>query len=501
MASNTNVGLGIGLQGKLTAPARVFSAQESEKQYQRKLNIADQKEKDDELDAIKKKILLDKSKVHRLLAKDVSDKTTTALKDIINAKQTDPTDYLSKVYDIYGNLQTTLNEAVSKSASLKKFEDDVTSTTGKEYVSGNIVKAYDLMNKSYTLDEWYNNMKTAEIPNSNFFSYSPEVKAFNYAVVPKSDPDLFVRAIEKQKAGDVISATVPMKKNAKGQMVPVYTDILGTVRTKQEADDAYAELIKANKNSTAGIKKPYSGEDMFEDYMSDTNNMTQYADRFPETANMTEADLKEHFLTNFYDPNSKRGKKEKPLSGGSTVNNYISPAEQDAREFKFSEEETEFEVEPATLNQQTGKVATEAKVIVAKGGVPISLKESVSKLSLPESRFRSIKDNKPPAIGKLRNMQMNEVRVIPMDASGNIVYKNEYKSKKYTWTPVVYVQFAKTQEVGEALTDLTTGTYVIPLKYMKSNIANQPLKKGERESLGKAFSEAELHAVMLNRSK
>jgi hypothetical protein len=240
---------------------------------------------------------------------------------------------------------------------------------------------------------------------------------------------------------------------------------------------------------------------MFEDYMSDANSMAQYTDRYPETAKMDKEGLKEHFLTNFYDPNSKRAKKEKSYSGGSTFNITNNAAEEAAREFKYSKEETDFEVEPEKKNQQTGKIAIEAKVIMAKGGMPISLKESLSKQSLPETRFRSVKDNKSPEIGKLRDMQMNEVRVIPMDASGNIVYKNELKSKTYTWTPVIYVQFAKTQEVGSQMADLTTATYVIPLKYMKTNIANQSLKKGERESLGKAFSDAELHATFLNKKK
>jgi len=234
MADNVNVGMGIGLQGQLTAPGRIFAAQEADKQYQRKLNLAAQKEKDDEVEAIKKKILIDKPKIHRLLAYDVSTKTAEALKGMVEAKQNSPNDYLSKIYDIYGNLQGTLNDAVSKSASLKKFEDDMTLTNGKEYISSNTTNAYNLMSGSNDLQDWYSKMQNTGVQNNNFFQYSPETQAFNYAVVPKVDPNAFAKMVSNQHAKDIINSKE--EKYMLGGKQKLRTSVsYGMVETEKEA--------------------------------------------------------------------------------------------------------------------------------------------------------------------------------------------------------------------------------------------------------------------------
>tara|TARA_R110000868_G_scaffold267944_4_gene527203 strand:+ start:823 stop:2352 length:1530 start_codon:yes stop_codon:yes gene_type:complete len=361
MSDNVNVAMGIGLQGQLTSPNRIFAAQEAEKQYSRKLNLAAQKEKDDELEAIKKKILLDKQKVHPLLAKEVSNTTAEALKGMVEAKQNSPNDYLSKIYDIFGNWQGTVNDAVGKSASLKKFEDDMTLTTGKEYVSSNAKNAYNLMSGSADLEDWYSRMQKSGVQNNDFFQYSPETRAFNYAVVPRVDPDAFAKMVANQHAKDIISSKE--EKYMLGGKEKLRTNVsYGMVETEKEADEIFQERIRANKGNINGVSRPYSMDEAAVAYLNQPGAAQQYMDMNP---GVTPENIVQHYKDNHFKPSKKNTIGTKTEGSGSTFVQSVSMGGGDEKATYFDFDET-----PNTYKAVGNEVTSVGKMALTKNNIP-----------------------------------------------------------------------------------------------------------------------------------
>lgn len=410
MADNVNVAMGIGLQGQLSAPSRIFAAQEADKQYQRKLNLGAQKEKDDEVEAIKKKILLDKPKIHRLLAEDVSTKTAEALKGMVEAKQNSPNDYLSKIYDIYGNLQGTLNDAVGKSAVLTKFETDMTSTTGKEYVASGVKNAYGLMSKANNLDEWYSKMQSAGIQNNDFFQYSPETKAFNYAVVPRVDPNAFAKMVANQHAKDVLD--VKEEKYMLGGKQKLRTNIsYGMVATEKEADEIFQNRIKANKGNINGVTRPYSMDEGAIAYFNQPGAAQQYLDMHPE---VTPENMVQHYKDNYFDPTRKNTTGTKSEGSGLTINQSVSMGGGDEKATYFDFDET-----PNTYKAVGNEVTSIGKMALTKNNIPYE--GAISK------QFFSPVTGKP-APGDIKNSKLvvGELIALPIEtnADGSIKLVN-----------------------------------------------------------------------------
>tara|TARA_R110000868_G_scaffold382194_1_gene648683 strand:+ start:450 stop:2021 length:1572 start_codon:yes stop_codon:yes gene_type:complete len=403
MSDNVNVGMGIGLQGQLTAPGRIFAAQEADKQYQRKLNLAAQKEKDDEVEAIKKKIILDKPKIHRLLAYDVSTKTAEALKGMVEAKQNSPNDYLSKIYDIYGNLQGTLNDAVSKSASLKKFEDDMTLTTGKEYVSSNSTNAYNLMSKSNNLQDWYSKMQSAGVQNNNFFQYSPETEAFNYAVVPKVDPNAFAKMVANQHAKDVLA--VKGEKYMLGGKEKLRTETAyGLVETAKEADEIFQNRVKANKGNINGVTRPYSMEEASVAYFNQPGAAQQYLDMNP---GVTPENMTQHYKDNYFDPSRKNTTGTKTEGSGLTINQSVSTGGKEENPIYFDYDET-----PNTYKAVGKDITSIGKMPLSKNNIPYE--GTISK-----QMFNPITGK--PASGDLKNSKLviGELITLPIETNAD----------------------------------------------------------------------------------
>jgi hypothetical protein len=402
--------MGIGLQGQLTAPNRIFAAQEAEKQYTRKLNLAAQKEKDDELEAIKKKILLDKQKVHPLLAKEVSNKTAEALKGMVEAKQNSPNDYLSKIYDIFGNWQGTVNDAVGKSASLKKFEDDMTLTTGKEYVSSNAKNAYNLMSGSADLEDWYSRMQKSGVQNNDFFQYSPETRAFNYAVVPRVDPNAFAKMVSNQHAKDVISSKE--EKYMLGGKQKLRTNVsYGMVETEKEADEIFQNRIKANKGNINGVTRPYSMDEGAVAYFNQPGAAQQYMDMNP---GVTPENIVQHYKDNYFKAVRKNTTGTKSEGSGSTFIQSVNTGGGEETPIYFDYDE----------NPNTYKVV--GKNITSAGKMPLSKNNIPYEGAISKQMFSPVTGK--PASGDLKNSKLviGELIVLPVEtnADGSIKLVN-----------------------------------------------------------------------------
>ena len=133
--SNVNVGLGIGMSGETSAPDQIFRAQQQRDLAQGKAAKKKADEEEAELEQIKKKILLDKPKVHRLESKKVTDEMAKTLLKISEEKRTNPNDYLNIAYNEFGSYFDFLNQATSKSAMLTDLEDKLQKKSTNVYVS------------------------------------------------------------------------------------------------------------------------------------------------------------------------------------------------------------------------------------------------------------------------------------------------------------------------------------------------------------------------------
>lgn len=464
MADNANVAMGIGLQGQLTAPSRIFAAQEADKQYQRKLNLAAQKEKDDEVEAIKKKILLDKPKIHRLLAEDVSTKTAEALKGMVEAKQNSPNDYLSKIYDIYGNLQGTLNDAVSKSAVLNKFETDMTSTTGKEYVSSGIKNAYGLMSKANNLNEWYSKMQSAGIQNNDFFQYSPETQAFNYAVVPKVDPNAYAKTITTQHAKDpygIEEKFVTIGGKQKKERKILY----GMVDDRATADEIFKNNVKLNGGNINNAIRPFSGDEAAISYFNQPGAAQQYLDMHPE---VTPENMVQHYKDNYFIPNKKNSMGIKTEgAGGINVTTNVSTG-------AGGEKATFFSITPPQTRVLANKNVKSAKEMFLTDS-NITFQGSTTKEFMVASTGKQ-------ASGKeiTGNMVLNQIAGLPVktDKNRNIIRQNglpvllsEEEVKKNT-VPYKYIPMAFVRKKSEFNENLLDETYITEFENVKGAFLN-----------------------------
>jgi hypothetical protein len=404
MADNVNVAMGIGLQGQLTAPNRIFAAQEAEKQYTRKLNLAAQKEKDDELEAIKKKILIDKPKIHRLLANDISTKTAEALKGMVEAKQNSPNDYLSKIYDIYGNLQGTLNDAVGKSAVLTKFETDMTSTTGQEYVASGVKNAYGLMSKANNLDEWYSKMQSAGIKNNDFFQYSPETQAFNYAVVPRVDPNAYAKTVTSQHAKDpygIEEKFVMIGGKQKKERKILY----GMVDDRKTADEIFQSNVKLNGGNINNAIRPFSGDEAAVSYFNQPGAAQQYADMHPE---VTSENIVQHYKDNYFIPNKKNSMGIDDIgTGGLNITQNVSTGGGDEKATYFA-----FDGAPNTYKAVGKDVTSIGKMALSKNNIPYEG-------SVSQQFFNPVTGK--PAPGSLKNAKLviGELLALPVETNAD----------------------------------------------------------------------------------
>lgn len=455
--SNVNVGLGIGMSGETTAPDQIFRAQQQRDLAQGK---AAQKKADDEeaeLEQIKKKILLDKPKVHRLESKKVTDQMAKTLLKISEAKRTNPNDYLNIAYNEFGNYFDFLNQATSKSAMLKDLEDKLQKKSPNIYVSSSLQKARDLMNQSDTTEEWMEKLEKNGIQSNNYFNYDKTTGNFDFQLAPRVNPIVETKRYINQHANELLSYSLdPNTKEMKSQF--------GTVRTEEEANEIFKNKVKENKGSTIGVSKPYSGEKMAYDYFSNPEALKQYIDEY-NLSGASEQELINHYLDNIYDPLA--GKKDRvSVKGGVSVSvqNYMG-GEKNPRMFGPDQMGTvkigDFSVTPLRR--------------ITLGPSPIKFKANPNTNWVDGKTFKA---GEPKNV-KTQDMYMQEMYYMPvLIENGKVtrivqdseVSKLRKENKRVDFKPYVVV--------GEE-SDLTRITnfnfdknYFVPLESIESNIKN-----------------------------
>lgn len=477
--SDINVGMGIALSGKPTAPGKVFAAGVQERRYQQ----AAAAKADDELKQIKNKILLDKNKYHPLVANEVIDKTSKVLRDLALVKAEHPTDYMSQAYALLGEWQKEVSLGYDRSQSLYDFEKINKSDTSKVYIPANMQAAYQEMSRHQTVDEWMNALQAKGIQQNKYFAYDPVTKDIAFSVGAQMDPEQFAKSVFKQHSGDILDVREGTEKTAKGEAIRTVTTVTGIPRTEQEATSIASGLYARTGRMGQQV---YSGEQMAKTYFSDPEAMAQYQDRYPETVGMDETALVEDFLKRFYDPYApKKENVVKYDKSGMQINISAGPPEAIAR---FQMTDTKGTIAGSTVPYD-GKATWQA-------GGKFKVNAITSEKILTGTGVRDAELDRVTALEsfKIQEISIGDSYVIPVIVQNGKVTaatKEQVAAKNPNIEYQVYTSGSfSTNQLTPELNYLSNKTFLFPLIDVQSALVSQSLTDKQYEALKNGMENA-----------
>jgi hypothetical protein len=339
-----NMGLGIGLSGRLDAPGRVFAAQQQEQAYKRKANLQKQKEQDAEVDELVKGVLKERGKYHKLVSPEINREVGDTLKKMLELKINNPNNYVNDVYGLfYGDPNTNTPGLLSKASTalyrseqLKKLGEVSENRKKGKFVSPSQDAAAKEISNHSDYTSWVNSLKEKGI-SDDYFTLNPDSGEFTMEEVPAVDFKKYTDDIVEKKKNLILNE-VRSKTKVGNKDVEIIKTITGIPRTKKEAEDYRADYIKRNKTSR-GAPEYYSGEDMAEALFSDAEAKRQYVAVHPETKGMDDEQLKTHYLDKYFEPAKPYKETPRSLSSGQDINitNQLG-GENKGRDFYWSKE-------------------------------------------------------------------------------------------------------------------------------------------------------------------
>lgn len=514
-ASNINVGLGIGLSGKLDATNRIFAAEQAEEQYKRKMNIASQKEKDDQVEQVKRAILTEKGKFDPLVSPKANEDIANTLLAITNAKAQNPTGYINDAYRLFGDLRSRLDDYNTTSAQLA----DLRSLNEKQkkgvYISKSQQAAYDEIGKAKNYDEWIASLSRKGI-GDDFFSIDPSTGKMITNYVVADDPTKFAQNIFNQRKNEVLDVIETKNIERAGKKVDELRTITGIPRTRKEANDITEKKI-TRLRSSVGVQPVYSGEDIAENYLSDPARRLQYTDRFPETKGMDDIQLINHFLDNFYEPYKPYKESSRYFNPASKQEININMGDDSpSREFRYLKKRTTI---PDLINK--AGLITEG---TAYANIPVSAAEAQSYLSnelIDPTTGESLNKSTTKKANSTETVNTKEKlkEALNTDKNKKIQFGSIYTirvatakdgTKRYlgpTGKPVSGESVSYEAMVEASFSDITftpelkelsRKTILWPLSDATRILNNQPMKSSSRASWNAALSEIEAHVKILN---
>jgi len=489
--SDVNIGLGIGLSGKLDAPARIFAADQQEEAYNRRLKQQADKEEEAAVGAVKRMVLQDRDKYHKLLTNDVNNKTTKALIDMANAKAKNPTDYLGEVYTIYGDLKKELDIARTRTEQLKQFEKLVEEEKKGMFISQTQKKAYELMKSSDNYENWVDRLKTNGV-SDNYFSFDPETKDIGFKFQPAYDPQKFAEDVYKTKRD------MPLYENEEnftigGQKGKKITTAYGLPRTQAEAEKIREDEIRKRGGSAVGVSPAYSGESVAELYLSDPERLEQYQNRFKETQNMSAEELKKHFLNNFYDPYSPFKEEPRYLKESKGQMIFVSGPPIPGRAFTYQKTE---DFVPNTNIKYKGLSYLNINV---DSKSPSTFLLSGAVLPSGETYDYANKNAKTTSY-KFGNVYT--VKTVTKGGQKRLV-SDDYKAQTgevVAFEPMIEISFADLEIGDKKIDELTKKTILMPAKKLEPILDTQKMSKEERGEFKNVLQEIYKHNAELSRS-
>lgn len=489
--SDVNIGLGIGLSGKLDAPARIFAAEQQEEAYNRRLKQQADKEEEAAVGAVKRMVLQDRGKYHELFTKDVNDKTTKALLAMTNAKSKNPTDYLGEVYTIYGDLKKELDIARTRTEQLKQFEKLVEEEKKGMFISQTQKKAYELIKSSDNYENWIEKLKTNGV-SDNYFSFDPETKDIGFKFQPAFDPQKFAEDVYKTKRD------MPLYENEEdftigGQKGKKITTAYGLPRTQADAEKIREDEIRKRGGSAVGVAPAYSGESVAELYLSDPERLEQYQNRFKETQNMSAGELKQHFLNNFYDPYNPFKEEPRYLKESKGQMIVVNGPDTPGRAFNYQKTE---DFVPNTNIKYKGLSYLNINV---ESKAPSTFLLSGAVLPSGEPYDYANKNAKTTSY-KFGNVYT--VKTATKEGQKRLV-GDSYKAQTgevVAFEPMIEISFADLSIGDKKIDELTKKTILMPAKKLEPILDTQKMNKDERAEFKNVLQEIYKHNAELSRS-
>lgn len=503
MASNINVGLGIGLSGRLDATNRIFAAEQQEEQYKRKMNIAAQKEKDDQLEQVKRAILTEKGKFDPLVSPKANEDIANTLLQITNAKTQNPTSYINDAYRLFGELRSRLDDYNTTSAQLA----DLRSLNEKQkkgvYISKSQQAAYDEIGKAKNYDEWIASLNNKGI-GDDFFSIDPGTGKMITNYVVADDPVKFSQNIFNQRKNEVLDVIETKDIQRAGKKIDEVKIITGVPRTRAEAQKIMEDKIKRNLSSV-GVQPVYSGEDIAENYLSDPARKLQYTDRFPETKGMDDGQLVNHFLDNFYEPYKPYKETSKYFNPATKQEiNITMGSDTPSREFSYLKKKTIIPDVIDGVGLETEGVAY-ANVGVKASEAQTYLTNELISTKTGNSLSKEVKEKVKTVINNNKNKTVDFGRMYTIKVAtakdGTKRYlkpgDNAKPGETVAYEGVVEASFSDIT-FDPTLKDLSRKTVLWPLSDAATILSNQNMKTDTRASWKAALKEIEDHAKELN---
>jgi len=122
MAGNIDVGLGLGLQAQLQAPAQVFARQQQQKVVAQQAAMKRAAEDDDLLARLQKDVSVNSKDLHRLLKEPIANMTSSAINELIKAKSSGEVNWRNKAVDITNDYRNQIAHLSGLSEQYKNFE-------------------------------------------------------------------------------------------------------------------------------------------------------------------------------------------------------------------------------------------------------------------------------------------------------------------------------------------------------------------------------------------
>ena len=122
MAGNIDVGLGLGLQAQLQAPAQVFARQQQQKVMEQQAAMKRAAEDEDLLARLQKDVSVNSKDLHRLVKEPVANMTAAAINELIKAKNSGEVNWRNKAVDITNNYKNQIAHLSGLSEQYKNFE-------------------------------------------------------------------------------------------------------------------------------------------------------------------------------------------------------------------------------------------------------------------------------------------------------------------------------------------------------------------------------------------
>jgi hypothetical protein len=122
MAGNIDVGLGLGLQAQLQAPAQVFARQQQQKVMAQQAAMKRAAEDEDLLARLQKDVSVNSKDLHRLLKEPIANMTSAAINELIKAKSSGEVNWRNKAVDITNDYRNQIAHLSGLSEQYKNFE-------------------------------------------------------------------------------------------------------------------------------------------------------------------------------------------------------------------------------------------------------------------------------------------------------------------------------------------------------------------------------------------